>query len=86
LKYFLEREASASMTSITDRNRFGTQIRSHIENISNHAFETSKITQSFAAGWFNKNVKDSIPSDEKIKGFLIYAFEKMRDELLREEN
>jgi len=86
LKYFLEREASASINSIDDRNRFEEQLERHIDNISNYAFETSKITQSFAAGWFNKNTKESFPTERQIKDFLSFAFEKMRDELLREEN
>lgn len=86
LKYFLEREASASLNSIGERDRFSQQLERHVEDISKHAFETSKITQSFAAGWFNKNAKESPPSDEKIKGFLSFAFKKMRDELLREES
>jgi len=86
LKYFLEREASASLNSVSDRDRFNQELEHHIEDISKHAFETSKITQSFAAGWFNKNAKDTPPSDKEIKGFLSFAFKKMRDELLREES
>lgn len=85
LKYFLEREASASMNSIKDRNHFAKQLDRHIDSISNHAFETSKITQSFSAGWFNKYAKESIPSDGMIKKFLSFSFKKMQDELLREE-
>jgi hypothetical protein len=86
LKYFLEREASASLNSVSDRDRFNKELEHHIEDISKHAFETSKITQSFAAGWFNKNAKDTPPSDKEINGFLSFAFKKMRDELLREES
>lgn len=86
LKYFLERSASASMDSIDTRNRFNAELERHLGEISNHAFETAKITQSFAAGWFNKNTKDSLPSNRKIQGFLNIAFKKMKGELLREEN
>ena len=84
LKYFLEREASSVIRNVRERNRFSQEIEKHIKDISNHAFETSKITESYSAGWFNKNVKDTLPGDEKIKGFLSYAFEKMRSELLQE--
>jgi hypothetical protein len=85
LKYFLEREASSHIYNIEERNRFSIEIENHIDKISRHAFETSKITQSFAAGWFNKNVKNNIPSRKKIEGFLNIAFGKMKGELLREE-
>lgn len=85
LKYFLEREASASLSSILDRATFNSNLEAHVQEISNHAFETAKITQSFAAGWYNKNAKDEMPSDQQIEGFLTIAFGKMRAELLREE-
>lgn len=86
LKYFLERAASASINSFDNRNRFNVELRNHLNEISKHAFETAKITQSFAAGWFNKNTKDEIPSSRKIQGFLNIAFGKLKGELLREEN
>lgn len=85
LKYFLDREASAVISNIEDRNRFSDALAGHIEKISKHAFETSKITQSYSAGWFNKNVKGEYPDDKKIKGFLSYALGKMKGELLQEE-
>ena len=86
LKYFLEREASAHMNSINTRNDFDAELKNHLNRISQHAFETAKITQSFAAGWFNKNAIDEIPSNRKIHGFLKIAFGKLKGELLREEN
>lgn len=85
LKYFLEREASSSISNYKDRERFNSEIEKHIDLISRHAFETSKITESFAAGWFNKNAKDTLPTEKQINGFLSYAFGKMKNELLREE-
>ena len=85
LNYFLEREASAVAPSLEERRQIQHSIKGHIEEISKHAFETSKITQSFAAGWFNKHTREGLPSEEAIDGFLAYAFEKMREELLREE-
>jgi hypothetical protein len=86
LKYFLEREASSRIKNIDDRNTFDAQIRSHVKDISEHAFETSKITQSFAAGWFNNQLKKGSPSRKSIQGFLSIAFGKMKSELLREED
>ena len=85
LKYFLEREASIKITNISERDRFSKEIERHVSQISQHAFETAKITESFAAGWYNKNVKDSFPEERKIKGFISHALGKMKSELLREE-
>jgi len=84
LKYFIEREASAVLPSLESRKQFNQNLRKHIEDISHHAFETSKITQSFAAGWFNNHARESRPTDVEIEGFLSLAFEKVREELHRE--
>ena len=81
----MEREASGYISNTTQRARFNEELETNIKHISQHAFETAKITQSFAAGWFNKHVKGEIPSDKDIKGFLAHAFGKMRRELLEEE-
>jgi hypothetical protein len=85
LKYFLEREASSVISKTTLRNKFTHDLEANIENISKHAFETAKITQSFAAGWFNKHVKGTVPKEKEIEGFLAHSFGKMRRELLEEE-
>lgn len=84
LEYFLERTASATLGRIDERIEFEQKLEEHVDEVSVHAFETSKITQSFAAGWFNKHAKEGIPSQKEIKGFLSHAFGKIRDELQRE--
>jgi len=84
LNYFLEREATAAIASISERDAFSRSLDKYLGNISQHAFETSKITQSFAAGWYNRYSKDDVPSDKRIEAFLVLAFEKMREELYRE--
>jgi hypothetical protein len=84
LNYFLEREASASCRTIEERDLLGEQIRRHVDVISKHAFETAKITQSFAAGWYNRHTKEALPSDQEVEGFLTIAFGKIREELRRE--
>lgn len=85
LNYFLDRAASATFSSIQGRNQFQYDIKSHLENVSKHAFETAKITQSFAAGWFNAHARDHLPSEREVESFLSVAFGKLRDELRREE-
>lgn len=85
LKYFLEREAAANINNLFDRTQFNKNLENHVDRISKHAFETSKITQSFAAAWFNKHAKEKLPSDKRILGFLSFAFQKINSELLREE-
>lgn len=85
LKYFLEREASSRIDNLFDRVNFNSRLENHIDSISKHAFETSKISQSFTAGWYNKNTKKGIPTDNSIRGFLSFTFQKLNSELLKEE-
>jgi hypothetical protein len=87
LKYFLEREASGVCTSIEQRDELQRRLRSNIDAVSRHAFETAKITQSFSAGWFNRHVHGRAEaSSEEIRGFLAIAFGKMREDLRRERS
>jgi len=85
LKFFLEREASAELSTIQARDEFSRRLSDQMDALSHHAFETAKITQSFAAGWFNKRVGEGRkPTDEELEAFLSYAFGKVREELRRE--
>lgn len=87
LRYFLEREAAWHLKKVEDRVRFNKQLENFVEDISKHAFETSKITESFSAAWFNKHAtSNQFPTDRKIQGFVDFAFKKINSELLREEN
>jgi hypothetical protein len=85
LNYFLDREASAVSTSIEQRDLFQKQIGNRIDAVSQHAFETAKITQSFAAGWYNRHAKGIVPTDDEIGGFIAIAFGKLREDLRREK-
>ncbi|HPA46772.1 MAG TPA: hypothetical protein PLG59_11020 [bacterium] len=84
LNYFLDRAASETLPSIHDRNRFEQDIKSHVDDVSKHAFETAKIGQSFAAGWFNRHARDRLPTEREVESFLAVQFGKLRDELRRE--
>ena len=84
LKYFLEREASANINNLFDRDTFNKKLDEHVNVISKHAFETSKITQSVSAGWYNNHMRDDIPSNEEIKGFVSYCFKKLNSEIIRD--
>ena len=85
LNYYLEREASAVLPGFGERDRFGAQLNGHVDGVSQHAFETARIAQSFAAGWFTNNTREGVPDREAIARFLSVAFGKLRGELLREE-
>jgi len=85
LRYFLDREAAIAIPNVEQRSRFSNEIEKHMEDVSRHAFETSKIAQSFAAGWFAKNTPESYPDEREIKYFLNRTFGKLKSELLREE-
>jgi hypothetical protein len=84
LKYFLDREASAALAKVHRRDEFSSQLAGHVDVVSQHAFETAKIAQSFAAGWYHQHARGKIPSDPQINRFLDLAFSKIREELLRE--
>lgn len=84
LSYFLDREASAALPSLQAREQFRQQLQKHLGDVSKHSFETAKITQSFAAGWFNKIAAKNQPSAAQLRHFLSYAFEKLREDLRRE--
>lgn len=86
LNYFLEREASAVISDLGAREHFKSRLSEHVSEVSRHSFESAKITQSFAAGWFNKHAITKTPSEAQIKKFLAYAFQKMREEFRRESD
>jgi hypothetical protein len=86
LKYFLDREASAQLQTVDARVRFAESLEGHVELLAHHAFETTKITQSFAAGWYNKHARQTYPNRDEVVAFLSFAMGKLRQELLRESS
>lgn len=84
LKYYLEREAAHSIDDYTAIVVFSNHLSEQTQTISHHAFDTAKLTQSFAAGWYNNHSKDRLPSEKEISGFLNIAFGKLREEFRRE--
>lgn len=84
LFYFLDREASSVLARVATRDRFSLDLEQHVQDISQHAFETARITQSFAAGWYNTHAAADLPSTGETRAFLAIALGKMRDELLVE--
>lgn len=84
IKYFLDREASAQLPTVEDRERFAKSIEQHVDALARHSFETTKIAQSFAAGWYNKHARRAQPDRSEVEAFLSFAMGKLREELLRE--
>jgi hypothetical protein len=85
LDYYLSRELAAHtgpgkrFPSDGDRAAFD-------HALATHAFETSRIVEGFAAGWYGKNVwQGDGPTREKIDGFSRFAFRKIRNELGRRQ-
>lgn len=81
LQYYIDRETAHSINDFQKIENFREILNNQI---TQHSFETSKIMQSFAAGWFNKYGVENIPSKGEISNFLKLAFEKMREEFRRE--
>ncbi|MCE5218105.1 hypothetical protein LLH03_13865 [bacterium] len=84
LRYFLERELSAVGPSLSHSDQVRADLQSYLADVSQHALETSKITQSLAAGWFNKHAQKGMPPKSSIRGVFNYALTKLRDEMTRE--
>lgn len=84
IKYYIEREAASRIDDYDALTRFNMQLSSQAKAIADHTFEISKLTESFAAGWFNKNASDSLPDRKEIEGFLKLSFHKLREEFRRE--
>ena len=78
LHYLLDRESSGVLKSLRD-------VSSLNEGLDRYAYETTKIAQSFSAGWYNKYAIGRAPTASDVGDFVRFAIHKLRDELLREE-
>jgi hypothetical protein len=81
LRYFLERAGSEVVWQAESKDAFQQRLSTHLDRVSTLAFETSKITQSFAAGWFNRRLNERKFEKRHAKDFLRVAFAKLREEL-----
>ena len=81
LRYFLERAGTEVVWQAESKDTFQQRLSTHIDRVSMLAFETSKITQSFAAGWFNRRLSERTLDKRHTKNFLRVAFGKLREEL-----
>ena len=84
IKYYVERTAASAINDYNELSKFTAALSAQANTIADHAFETSKIMQSFAAGWFNKHATAAPPSEAEVTGFLRTSFDKMREEFRRE--
>lgn len=84
LRYCIEREAARTINDFAQLKSFNDTLTNQTASISAHALDTSKLIQSLAAGWFNKRIILSLPTDEQLRQFTDYSFRKMREEFRRE--
>lgn len=84
LRYYLEREASSAISNLLERDLFQQKLRAHVDSVSRIAFETAKITQSYSAGWYEKNARQSAPDTKRVRSFLRYAITKLKSDFARE--
>ena len=84
LKYYIERAAASNIDNYETLKTFNQELSLQSKAIADHTFEISKLTQSFAAAWFNKNAIDSIPNEKQVENFLRMSFGKLREEFRRE--
>ena len=81
IRYYIDRTASSTIGDYEKYIHFSDTLTKQSLAITEHAFEISKIMQSFAAGWFNKHALDTVPSDDSVTDFLKISFGKVREEL-----
>ena len=81
IRYYIDREASSIIGDYGKYSHFSKALTEHSLQITEHAFEISKIMQSFAAGWFNNHALDTEPSEDSVTDFLKVSFGKVREEL-----
>ncbi len=83
LDYYLSREL-ANHTGAGKRFADDAGRTAFDRALSRHAFETSRIVEEFAGGWYGKTVwKEQTLGQAKINDFTRYGFKKMRSELGR---
>lgn len=82
LRYFLEREASSQIKTLSDREGFNKKLEEQVQDISKTAFATTKVTQQFGAGWYNSHAVNNLPSEIEIRGYIEYAFKKLSNNLM----
>ncbi len=86
LGYFLEREASARITTLADREIFSARLQNHTREITATALDTAKVTQSFAAGWYTNHAKKKLPTQATVERFLGYALTKLSNTLIHNDH
>lgn len=84
LKYYIERAAASSIDNYETLQAFNQQLSAQSKSIAGHTFAISKLTQSFAAGWYNNHVVNSLPNEKQVEDFLRISFGKLREEFRRE--
>jgi hypothetical protein len=84
LRYYIERAAASSIDDYDTLQAFNQQLSAQSNSIAEHTFEISKLTQSFAAAWYNKHFTNSLPDKGQVEGFLRMSFGKLREEFRRE--
>jgi hypothetical protein len=82
LDYYLSRElpnhigAKSRFPSLAEHHRFDQALESHCR-------QTALIIRQYSADWFSKHTFEGGIDPDKVGGFVHYAFEKIRRELVR---
>ena len=84
IRYCIEREAPRVINDFELLKSFSETLSSESTAISNHALDTSKLMQSWAAGWYSNNSVSALPTDVQVRQFVEFSFRKMREEFRRE--
>ena len=84
LRYCIDRVAPRVINDLGLLESFNETFASQSAAISSHALDTSKLMQSWAAGWYTNNSISALPTNEQVRQFVNFSFRKMREEFRRE--
>lgn len=80
LQYYLSRETSNLISPKHGFQNIG-HLNSFDESIKTYSFQSSKVIEDFAGGWFSKKKWLGELNENEIKSFLYVAFKKLKAEL-----
>jgi hypothetical protein len=86
IQYYTGRVAARAIGNYGKTERFTSGLTALSISSADRVFETSDVTESFAAEWFNGHAKNSLPSNEEATKFLRVFFNKTLVEFLLEDD
>ena len=81
LAYYLDRELATTAGDLKKVAEFRHNLALQVDAVSKHAFDISRLTQSYAAGWITNVHREHRATDRHVQKFISHALGKIRTEL-----